>query len=79
LLIVHLIECNLRAKPGSSNHIVDKYLVSLFPAGPSQGLNISKGIESLPQTQIFKHLYFLNLMLYTFDISNSDYLIKQNS
>ena len=36
---------------------------------------IVKGIESLPQTQIFKPLYLGNLMVETFDISNLDYLI----
>ena len=38
----------------------------------------NKGIESLPQSQIFKLLYLWNLMLKTFDISSSEYLIYQN-
>ena len=39
----------------------------------------SKGIESLPQTLIFKSLYLNNPMLYTLDISNYDFFyIKQS-
>ena len=34
-----------------------------------------KGIEFLPQIQIFQCLYFGNLMVETLDISNLDYLI----
>ena len=30
------------------------------------------GIESLPYTQMFNFLYLLNLMVYTFDISNQN-------
>ena len=36
---------------------------------------VNKGIESLPQTQIFLSLNRCNLMVLTFDISNLDYLI----
>ena len=38
---------------------------------------LTKGNESLPQTQIF--FYLCNLMMQTFDISNLDNLILQNS
>ena len=34
-----------------------------------------KGIEFLPQTQIFLSQYLSNLMVQTFDISNLDYFI----
>ena len=40
---------------------------------------LHKEIESLPQTQIFKSLYLCNLMMLTFDISNKDYFVQQNS
>ena len=38
-------------------------------------LELRKGIEFLPQTQIFLSLYLGNLMVETLDISNLGYLI----
>ena len=36
-----------------------------------------KGIESLPQTRIFKSLYHCNLKKYTFDTSNLNYYLTE--
>jgi len=39
----------------------------------------AKEIESLPQTKMFESHYICNLMLYTFDFQNLDYLIYLRS
>ena len=41
--------------------------------------DIFKGIEFMPQTQIFWSQYLCNLMVQTFDISNFDYLYLRST
>ena len=58
----------------------EKYLFNLNGlniCGKCSGLK-NNGIESLPHTQIIQSLYLCNLIVLIFDISNLDYLIKQN-
>ena len=53
----------------------DPKLCQRVDLGFNEYLYQSKGIESLPQINIFESLYLGNLWMFTFDISNLNYLI----
>ena len=55
----------------SFQHVVKNQSIVLFNGWAQTGVN--KGIESLPQTQIFKSLYLWNQMSQTLDISNYEF------